>query len=176
MSDPTYEEYALALALDCESASGAAISPCARYRYALWRRWTVGPAVLFVMLNPSTADASNNDPTIRRCIGFARSWGYSAMAVGNLFALRTPSPEKLKRARSPIGPDNDLWLGRMRADTALTIAAWGIHGLHRKRSSAMRKQLPDAQVLGLTKLGEPRHPLYLGRSTLPQAWPAELAD
>jgi len=78
-------------ALD-QPGSGAEISDCQRYRYALWRRWADGPAVLFVMLNPSTADARSDDPTIRRCIGFARSWDYAAVLVANLFALRTPTP------------------------------------------------------------------------------------
>src|SRR6266436_6577265 len=92
--------------------SDACISRCGTYRYALWRRWAPGPQVLFVMLNPSTADRQRNDPTIRRCIGLAAAWGYGALAVGNLFAFRTPSPKVLKRAARPVGRANDRWLAR----------------------------------------------------------------
>ena len=156
-------------ALD-QPGSGAEISDCQRYRYALWRRWADGPAVLFVMLNPSTADARSDDPTIRRCIGFARSWDYAAVLVANLFALRTPHPSRLLRARSPIGPDNDAWLRRLQSAAGLTVAAWGNHGRHRRRSEKIRPLLAQVSVLGLTQLGEPRHPLYVRADTRPQAW------
>jgi hypothetical protein len=82
---------------------GATLSDCGRYRYRLWRRWADGPTVLFVMLNPSTADADVDDPTIRRCIGFARSWGAGALEVVNLYAWRATQPAELKAAVGPVG-------------------------------------------------------------------------
>ncbi len=150
--------------------SGAAFSACRRYRYALWRRWSEGPAVLFVMLNPSTADATRDDPTIRRCIAFAQSWGFGALAVGNLFALRTPSPRALARSAAAVGPRNDRWLRRLQRDAALIVAAWGDHGRLLDRAAAVRRMLAEPHVLGLTGAGQPRHPLYVAARTLARRW------
>ncbi len=151
-------------------ASTAAFSHCGRYRYALWRRWADGPQLLFVMLNPSTASASANDPTIRRCIGFARDWGFAALAVGNLFAWRTPSPARLRQARGPVGGRNDAWLEHLHSQSQLTVAAWGNHGTWRGRDVVVRALLRDPHVLGLTAAGAPRHPLYVRTMTRPQPW------
>ena len=148
----------------------ADFSPCRRYRFALWRRWAGGPQVLFVMLNPSTADETGDDPTIRRCIAFARSWGFGGLAVGNLFAFRTPSPAVLRSAPRPVGEDNDDWLSRLRAESERAVAAWGDHGRFLGRAAAVRAALPGLHHLGLTKRGEPRHPLYLPASTEPVRW------
>jgi len=93
-----------------------------------WRRWKFGPQVLFIMLNPSTADELRDDPTIGRCIGFARSWGFGSLAVGNLLAYRTTSPGELCASRDPVGSENDRWLTRLHEESTLTIAAWGNHG------------------------------------------------
>ena len=98
----------------------ALFSPCGTYRYRLTRRWAEGPAVAFIMLNPSTADGSVDDPTIRRCIGYGQSWGYGALAVGNLYAFRATEPQELRRARDPIGPDNDRHLECI-AETATRV-------------------------------------------------------
>jgi hypothetical protein len=155
--------------------AAAAFSLCGRYRYALWRRWDDGPTALFVMLNPSTASATANDPTIRRCIGFARAWGYAGLAVGNLFAWRTPSPDKLKRARSPIGRDNDAWLSSLQEEAGLTVAAWGHHGVLRQRDAFVRNLLVEPHVLGLTRNHAPRHPLYMRADTQPQPWDIAVA-
>lgn len=150
--------------------TAAAFSGCRRYRYALWRRWSDGPQLLFVMLNPSTASETANDPTIRRCIGFARDWGYGALAVGNLFAWRTPSPARLKRARGPVGGDNDAWLRRLAAESAMTVAGWGNHGALHGRDRIVRELLLDPYVLGLTGANAPRHPLYVRADTRPVRW------
>jgi len=154
--------------------AAAAYSGCGRYRYALWRRWGEGAQLLFVMLNPSTASETANDPTIRRCIGFAREWGYAALAVANLFAWRTPSPARLRDARGPVGGENDSWIGRLQADSALTVAAWGNHGRLHGRGAAVRALLRDPRVLGLTVAGAPRHPLYVRADTRPQRWSPHL--
>jgi hypothetical protein len=150
--------------------SGAAFSACRTYRYALWRKWADGPRVLFVMLNPSTADATQDDPTIRRCIGFAKSWGYGSVAVGNLFALRTPSPRVLAAHARPIGAANDRWLRKLQRSAALVVAAWGNHGCLFERSAMVRSLLAEPQTLGLTVQGYPRHPLYVAARTTPQRW------
>src|SRR5689334_19453129 len=109
----------------------AVISACGRYRYVLTRQ--VGPGsrrATFVMLNPSTADATNDDPTIRRCIGFAREWGCGRLVVLNLFAFRATDPADLKRAIDPVGPENRDWFERTLRpphDGPL-VCAWGVHG------------------------------------------------
>jgi hypothetical protein len=148
----------------------AEFSPCRRYRFALWRRWSAGPQLLFVMLNPSTADETTDDPTIRRCIGFARAWGFGSLAVGNLFAFRTPKPGDLRISAEPIGAGNDDWLLRLQAGSDLTVAAWGNHGGFLDRGSVVRSILPNLHVLRLTKNGEPQHPLYLPRDAVPLSW------
>jgi hypothetical protein len=150
--------------------SGAVISPCRRYRFALWRRWNCGPQVLFVLLNPSTADETADDPTVRRCLGFARSWGFAALAVGNLFALRSTSPAELSACVDPVGPDNDRWLLRLSDESALVVAAWGNYGRLLGRGHAVSNLLPDLHILGLTRRGEPRHPLYSRSSVVPDPW------
>lgn len=141
----------------------AVLSPCGQYRYCLTREWLMGEGVvLFVMLNPSTADAEADDPTIRRCIGFAQRWGFRGLAVGNLFALRATDPQQLKRVADPIGPENDRHLIWMSNGADVTIAAWGTLGAFRNRDQRVLGLLRGTvEHLGLTKQGHPRHPLYL---------------
>ena len=146
------------------------MSGCGQYRYALWRRWAPGPQVLFVMLNPSTADQVRDDPTIRRCIGFAASWGYGALVVGNLFAYRTSWPEVLMRAARPVGRANDRWLLRLAAESSGVIAAWGNSGTWLGRDRQVREALAPLHVLSLTRRGQPRHPLYVKATARPTAW------
>jgi len=152
------------------ASSGAHISRCGTYRYALWRRWATGPQVLFVMLNPSTADQRNDDPTIRRCIGFAARWGFGALAVGNLFAYRTPSPRVLRRVPHPVGRANDRWLERLAAESGRVVAAWGNEGAWLGRDAEVRDLLGPLYALALTRRGQPRHPLYLPNSVRPRPW------
>ena len=138
---------------------GATFSADRRYRYRLWRRWDgARPVVAFVMLNPSTADARRDDPTIRRCIGFAKSWGFGGMEVVNLFAYRTTDPGELRRVTDPVGADNDRHIRRAIARADLVVLAWGARTRSRRLLS-----LPHARCLGLTRAGQPRHPLYLRR-------------
>jgi hypothetical protein len=150
----------------------ALISLCRQYRFALWHRWESGPQVLFIMLNPSTADGLADDPTIRRCIRFARSWGFGTLAVGNLFAYRTTSPGELRASPDPVGSENDRWLAILQKESSLTIAAWGNHGRLLGRSRAVSSKLPGLHILGLTVLGEPRHPLYVRSDVRPRPWAA----
>ncbi|GAA3984635.1 hypothetical protein GCM10022407_32050 [Hymenobacter antarcticus] len=122
------------------------------------------------MLNPSTADAFQDDPTIRRCIGFARAWGFGGLEVVNLYSFRTSFPAELKKAAQPNGTDNDAHLLEAVAGAAQVIAAWGNHG-DSGRVAALMQQLRAAagQVLclGQTRTGAPRHPLYVPAATQP---------
>lgn len=146
----------------------AVFSDCRRYRYLLTRCWdTQRPQVLFVGLNPSTADATRDDPTLRRCVGFARRWGYGGVVLVNLFALRTPSPTVLFAHPEPIGPENDAWLLRARDSVEFVIFAWGACGDRMGRASCVKDWFENPYCLGLTKTGEPRHPLYLPADTQP---------
>ena len=142
-----------------------------RYRYRLWRCWLPGAATaVWVMLNPSTADDVRDDPTIRRCIALARAWGFGGMEVVNLFGLRATRPVDLRAARDPVGPANDEALvGAARRGDAV-FAAWGIHGV--PRAEAARALLRDCAVwcLGVTRGGQPRHPLYVPAAVRPLRW------
>lgn len=154
----------------------ASISECGRYRYSLTRQWDKSlPCVVFVMLNPSTADATIDDPTIRRCIGFAKSWGAGTLQVVNLFGLRATDPAELWGHPDPVGPENDEHVRRAFDNTRKVVVAWGADG---SRFGILAEKEPrDRQMLGLmhlcgvtpwclgtTKKGHPRHPLYVPAS------------
>lgn len=160
----------MADALFDDVLKSAVISDCGTYRYELLRRWDVTkPRVGWVMLNPSTADAEVDDPTIRRCMGFARAWGYGGIVVRNLYALRATDPRELWKHPDPIGPDNRAHLREAGRD-ALTICAWGSNA-HPFHASAAIVGLIRAggrpHYLALTKGGQPRHPLYLKADLTP---------
>lgn len=146
----------------------AVFSECKSYRYLLTRpSETMYPergTALFVMLNPSTADASLDDPTIRRCRGFARSWGCSGLTVANLYALRSTDPKVLRGHSDPVGPDNDRHLFNLAVEYGDIICAWGAHATRERvdRAVAIFK-LAGARLwcLGTTTSGAPRHPLYI---------------
>jgi hypothetical protein len=155
-----------------ESARGASFSRCQRYRYALWRRWDQDrPLVAMIGLNPSTADAKRDDPTIRRCIGFARDWGGGGLVMANLFAFRATRPSDLKKADDPIGPRNDHWIGRISRLCPTLVAAWGNDGAWLGRSAQLHRRLGSRlQILRLNRSGEPAHPLYLPARLRPVEW------
>ena len=93
------------------SKSGAVFSDCRKYRYALWRIWDGNKSLAMIIgLNPSTADETLNDPTITRCINFARSWEYGGVLVANLFGFRATSPNELRVYHEPVGKENDYWV------------------------------------------------------------------
>lgn len=154
------------------SDGGAEFSPSLSYRYHLWRK--VGGArgrCCFVMLNPSTADETANDPTIRRCIGFARCWGYAHLDVLNIFAWRSTDPRALYDLDNPIGPSNDATIARVAAAADVVICAWGKHGALHGRGEAVRKMLgARAKALHINGDGSPKHPLYLRAELLPIAF------
>ena len=127
-----------------------------------------------MMLNPSTASALRNDPTVERCERRARSWGYGGFRVTNLFAWRATDPRNLKATPDPVGPENDAHLLRGTRWADRVFAAWGVHGSHRDRASEVLAELHGRGTalyhLGLTRDGHPRHPLYVAYSTKPTLW------
>lgn len=154
---------------------GAEFSPDRVFRYRLWRRWDHGPMLLVIGLNPSTADETTDDPTVRRCLDYARRWGFAGLRMMNLFAFRATDPKAMLAAADPIGRENR---SKIRTEARITVleggavlAAWGNHGAHKEQSAWARWGL-DVEVggvacLGLTKREEPKHPLYLARETKP---------
>jgi len=144
----------------------AVLSKDRRYRYTLSRTWDCEKGnAMFIGLNPSTADESENDPTIRRCMRFALEWGYGGIVVCNLFAFRATDPRAMKAATDPVGPLNDEMITTEARDAGLVIACWGNHGQFLSRSDDVRKFLSSMKCFGLTKRGEPKHPLYLRADT-----------
>ena len=148
------------------ATAGAVLSEDGTYRYHLWRQW--GPdgceRVVFVMLNPSTADATVDDPTIRRCIGFARREGMDRLDVVNLYAYRATNPDDLLVAPDPVGPENYWHLQRVIHAAPMVVAAWGAWRDSRRDCPPMPNVLAIAghmHCLGTTKSGAPRHPLYV---------------
>ncbi|HEY1048192.1 MAG TPA: DUF1643 domain-containing protein [Prosthecobacter sp.] len=173
------------------------ISPCGLYRYTLWRDWRHEPSplcrdcadfgptcphsggpcdtskyVVFIGLNPSTADATKDDHTVRKCIGFAKQWGYRSMCIVNLFAFRATQPSDLFKATNPIGPGNNYHFLSVISDADLVIAAWGNQSnpalaarLKTLKRAAIIKLLRTAQCLGYTASGQPLHPSRPGYLT-----------
>jgi hypothetical protein len=149
--------------------SGADISPCGIYRYWLERQWADAAPLVFVMLNPSTADAKEDDPTIRRCMGFAKREGAGGIVVVNLFALRATDPKEIGRSDDPIGPANSVAIGNAmllsRAHKKPMICAWGASKNAAAQAKSLKRRAADFDAdlvcLGRTKSGAPRHPLYI---------------
>ena len=161
-------------------AREAAFSSCGRYRWWLERQWEPErPRLLFLGLNPSSADAERDDPTLRRLIGFARHWGYGALEVLNLFARCSSSPAVLRRCPEPVGDDNDSWIRsrvqQLGSDPAHALwLGWGNGGAWRQRDQQvlqlLRQLTPPTLpwlTLALTARGAPRHPLYAPAAALP---------
>lgn len=167
----------------------AQFSSCGTYRYTLMRQVSSedlfgggrdihgAGMVLFTMLNPSTADAERDDPTIRRCIGFARDWGFARVCVANLFAYRATKPDDMWRAHHRgvdiVGPDNDSAISRMSAEAQIVVAAWGneaARDLERVRRVVRLIGTSKLRCLGISKIGAPWHPLYLPAHLEPMPW------
>lgn len=176
-------------------SKGARLSPDGKYRYSLWREWRhphddanwrwLGrdgagerygepKSCMFVMLNPSTADGEQDDPTIRRCVNFCKSFRYEKLVVVNLFAYRTSSPKILKaltHAEDPVGWQNEEIVKELAEDAGLIILAWGAHGGHLGQDETMLGWLygheEKLRLLDTTKHGRPKHPLYIHSSRRP---------
>lgn len=155
-------------------ASSAVLSDDGAYRYELARTWGDGPPAGFIMLNPSTADADVDDPTIRRCIGFARRLNCDGLLVANLFGLRATDPRELAEHPDPVGHLNDAHIGRLIVEADVVIVAWGAHPNTSRRVAAVVELAEAAgrvlHCLGKTKAGSPRHPLYLAGDTPLEEW------
>lgn len=148
----------------------ARFSKCRQFRYVLTREFDGDSTCLFVMLNPSTADADQDDPTIRRCIGFTKRQGFGRLEVVNLYAFRSTSPAGLSAASNPVGPDNDAEIQEALERADLVVAAWGNntgfdHGRVADVMTLIKRSAKPVKCFGLTKQGQPRHPLYLRSDT-----------
>jgi hypothetical protein len=158
---------------------GAVISECETYRYSLTRRWGSPheSRVLFVMLNPSKADAYEDDPTIRRCIAYAQAWGHGSLEVVNLFALRSTNPLGLLEVADPVGPENDSYIRSAATYARTVVLAHGSHGKERLRQSIrarawtvhaiVKERGHELLCLARTKDRMPKHPLRLRGDLLP---------
>lgn len=158
--------------------SSAVLSADEVYRYELRRIWDdTLPRCAWIMLNPSTADHEHDDPTIRRCMAFARAWGYGAIVVRNLFALRATKPRELLTHPDPVGPENDEYLRAGVTWDDLVMCAWGTHGAIRDRGPRLLERYTECgavlHTFGLTQGGHPRHPLYVPSATTPTRWEVE---
>ncbi len=157
------------------NSASAVISPCELYRYELVRTWdTRKPTCCWIMLNPSTADATQDDPTIRRCINFAMSWGCGGIVVVNLFSLRSTDPELMLNHSVPVGPLTDEYILKWAKACSPVVCGWGAHGTFKGRGDEviklLRSNLIPVEVLGFTKSGQPKHPLYLKSDLKPIVW------
>ncbi|MEL6468710.1 MAG: DUF1643 domain-containing protein [Cyanobacteria bacterium J06623_4] len=154
----------------------AIFDPTGQYRYHLGRQWqATGKEVAFVMLNPSRADASVDDPTLRACIQFAQKWKYGSLSVVNLFGYRTPHPQELANAENPIGAENDDHLLQAATKADKVVLAWGnwgrLHGRDRAILSLLNSHRHKLTCLQRNRSGQPRHPLYIKRDVIPQRFP-----
>lgn len=146
----------------------AKLSDDRTYRYDLSRVWDGSkPYAMFICLNPSTADESEDDPTSRKCIQYAKSWGYGGMHIANLFAYRATEPKDLLDIDDPVGEDNDKWLSKIANDADIVIAAWGNHGQYLNRADQVSNSIPTLHCLNVNNSGEPAHPLYLSADLKP---------
>ncbi len=158
---------------------GAEISPCGRYRWRLWRRWTMGPCAAFVMLNPSVADAIVDDPTIRRCMSFARRERCGSLEVVNLFAFRATNPSALISAAVPDGGlQGDAVISATVTRADLIVCAWGSASIARQRACWFADNFSNLTLmcLGMTRSGSPRHPLYARSDAQLIPWSAVIAS
>jgi hypothetical protein len=167
----------LALTLDVKS-SAIFGGPGDCYRYRLVRTWDdAKPHVMFVMMNPSTADPLVDDPTVAKCGRFARAWGYGGIFVGNTFAYRATDQKRLMQVADPVGPDNDRHLIEMARAAAVVVFTYGKpkHPSLRARGPALAKLLMEKagvrpHTLRLSIDGTPWHPLYLKETLKPVVW------
>ena len=140
----------------------ATFSSCRTYRYSLSRIWDKKKKyVLFIGLNPSTANEEADDPTIRRCINYSKDWGYGGFMMVNLFAYRTTLPSNLKKVKYPVGSENDKYIVTLSKKADITVAAWGNNGDFYSRDKEVLSLVPSLMCLKINKSGQPAHPLYL---------------
>jgi len=147
---------------------GAFFSNCKKYRYTLWRIWDKNkPYAVFIGLNPSVADATIDDPTIRRCIKYAKDWNLGGLYMLNLFSYIATDPKEMKNNKYPIGKLNDECLIKISKEAGIIIGAWGNDGSHLMRSKSIKKLIPNLHCLKINNTGEPAHPLYQKSNIIP---------
>ncbi len=152
------------------TTSSATFSPDRIHRYALWRTWDKSKGIaMFIGLNPSTADEVKNDPTVTRCINYAKRWGYGGMIMSNIFAFRATDPKVMKAAIDPVGAENDKWLLKLAEEASIIMAVWGNHGEFKKRGKAVMNLFEGIELhcLTMNKTGHPKHPLYCSNELKP---------
>jgi len=148
--------------------SDAILSKDRKYRYVLSRIWDDSKdKIVFIGLNPSTADEKEDDPTIRKCISYAKKWGYGGLYMLNLFAYRATKPKEMKKANNPIGDENDKYLDEYVNKSDKVICAWGNNGSFQNRSYKILNKYNNLYYLKLNKSKEPSHPLFLSRDLKP---------
>jgi len=146
-------------------------SNCRKYRYTLKHVWDEElETVVFIGLNPSTADENQLDPTLRRIRGFSSDWGYGSFIMLNAFAFRATDPKDMKKADDPIGPENDNFIRFVCSSHNLVIACWGTHGEFMNRWKTVLDMAGETKCLKITKSGQPSHPLYLKKTLKPIIW------
>ena len=149
----------------------AIFSPCQTYRYSLTRIWNVKKKpVLFIGLNPSTADENNDDPTIRKCMHYAYQWGFGGLIMVNLFAFRATLPNDLKKSKFPIGKNNNQFIINATQKSEMTIVAWGNDGQLYGRDKEVLKLISNPICLNINNTGQPAHPLYQKNDTTPKSY------
>jgi len=158
-----------------DAPSVAVYSDCEKYRYSLTRTWDAqGGKVLFIMLNPSTATEVQNDPTVERCERRARTLGFGAFRVTNIFAWRDTDPRAMRAADDPVGPENNRTISEGCDWADQIVAGWGTHGAHLEQGAKIARVLAatgrEIRHLGLTKGGHPKHPLYIAYAQQPEIW------
>lgn len=158
------------------AGKGALFSECEQYRYVLWRCWDMENhgSVAFVALNPSTATSLDDDPTVRRCINFAKDWGAGRMYMLNAFAYRATDPDHMKNEINPVGSHNDWYISQIASQADITVICWGSHGKHDSRDADLLDLLNDHDIkpwcLGWNKGMTPKHPLYLSADLVPRPY------
>lgn len=153
------------------TGKSAVISEDRRFRYGLTRTWDADKGtVSFILLNPSTADAEQDDATIRKCVGFAKCWGYGGIRICNLYAYRARDPKNLKAAGYPVGPENDSWLRGLGESSEEIIVAWGNHARPERVREVMALIGRPVKCLGVNRNGSPSHPVMLGYDRPLREW------
>lgn len=157
-----YDIYIKSMLMDGDLFDETGANIDGNYRYSLWRIWDrEKPMVMFIMLNPSTADSVANDRTVNRCINFANYWGYGGIYIGNLFAYRTKDPKEMKKQADPVGPQNNKYLKEMARKVEVVVFAWGNHGKYMGRDKKIIRMFKKGKCIGQNSNGSPKHPLYI---------------
>lgn len=149
----------------------ALLSEDRMYRYGLSRVWDKSkPYALFIGLNPSTADENKDDPTIKKCVDYVLKWGYGGLKMTNLFAYRATLPSDLRKAKEPIGVDNDKYIKELSKSAAITIVAWSNDGSYLDRDKEVLRLIKNPMCLNINKSGQPSHPLYQKKELQPKPY------